>query len=262
MVYRICILILILLSFTPNAIASTMTERLDSFPDWNNKPSVQTARGDLEFPDWMAGTWEVTSTLVEQFAPLAPDIVTPGFEDNRSYFNKAIAFQVRFGREYDSPRTKFFSLYTSQPAVVADRAFNSKNITQAYLGTDSVYRVKVDPSNPNRQITLLRGDKRLVSTVTERYSEQLAADEFLATEIIEQLFKSPERIYLNQVEILSDYQFISPENIRGEQITAIYLSPQDPDYFKAGNRPVALYHYHLVLKKQITNKFSEKLPKQ
>ncbi len=248
MVYRICILVLILLSFTQNAIASTITERLESFPNWDSKPSVQTARGDLEFPEWMAGTWEATSTLVEQFAPLAPDIVTPGFEDNRNYLDRAIAFQVRFGKEYDSPRAKLFSFSTPQPTVVADRAFNSKNITQAYLGTDSVYKVKVDPNNPNRQITLLRGDKRLFSTVTERDSEQLASNEFLATEIIEQLFKSPERIYLNQVEILSDYQFISPENIRGEQITAIYLSPQDPDYFKAGNRPVALYHYHLDLK--------------
>ena len=30
-----------------------------------------------------------------------------------------------------------------------------------------------------------------------------------------------------------------------DQITAIYLSPQDPDYFKAKGQPVALYRYQL-----------------
>ncbi|MGV2827412.1 hypothetical protein [Myxosarcina sp. GI1(2024)] len=52
----------------------------------------------------------------------------------------------------------------------------------------------------------------------------LKTDEFLASEIIEQLFRSPERIYLNRVEILSDYQLLSPNNLTAEQITAIYRS--------------------------------------
>ena len=46
----------------------------------------------------MAGTWNVESTLVEQFAPLAPDILTPGFKDNQNYLDRALAFQVRFGK--------------------------------------------------------------------------------------------------------------------------------------------------------------------
>ena len=37
--------------------------------------------------------------------------------------------------------------------------------------------------------------------------------------------------------------------IEAEQITAIYLSPQDPDYFTAAGRPVALYRYELILDK-------------
>ncbi|MGL5079651.1 MAG: DUF6816 family protein, partial [Waterburya sp.] len=75
--------------------------------------------------------------------------------------------------------------------------------------------------------------------------------EFITTEITQQLFKSPAKIYLNEVEITSDYQLIDSNNINAEQITAIYLSPQDPDYFKAGDRPVALYRYHLDLTKEV-----------
>jgi hypothetical protein len=32
-----------------------------------------------------------------------------------------------------------------------------------------------------------------------------------------------------------------------DQMTAVYLSPQDPDFFKSGNQPVALYRYRLEL---------------
>jgi hypothetical protein len=48
-----------------------------------------------------------------------------------------------------------------------------------------------------------------------------------------------------------NYQLKDSNNISAEQITAIYLSPQDPDYFKAGDRPVALYRYHLDLTKKV-----------
>ncbi|MEL6327067.1 MAG: DUF6816 family protein, partial [Cyanobacteria bacterium J06626_23] len=38
--------------------------------------------------------------------------------------------------------------------------------------------------------------------------------------------------------------------ITADQITAIYLSPRDPDYFKAFNKPVALYRYRLTFEKE------------
>lgn len=247
----IILVCLILLSFTSNAFAASLADRIEQFPEWTSKPSVKLAKGDLEYPKWMAGTWNVDSTLVEQIAPLAPDIVTPGFNDNQNYLNQKIAFQVRFGAEYYVPPTGWLSAFkSSQPIVVADRAFNGKKIAQAYLGDDNVYRVKVDPNNPNQQITFLKGDRQLVSRITRRARENPPNNQFIATEITQQLFKSPERVYLNEVETTSNYQLLDSGNIRAEQITAIYLSPQDPNYFTAGDRPVALYHYHLDLTKK------------
>jgi hypothetical protein len=248
----ICLLIyfiyLIFFSFTDLAIAATLEDRILQFPQWDSKPEIQHAVGDLEYPEWMAGTWNVQSTLVEQIAPQAPDIVTPGFADNAKYLNKAIAFQVRFGSEYYSPPSrKFLKFQSTKPLVVADRAFNGRKIAQAYLGDDNVYQVKIDPDNPNQQITFLRGERQLVAKITGRAKEIPNDQQFITTEITQQLFKSPARIYLNEVEITSNYQLIDSDNISAEQITAIYLSPQDPDYFKAGDNPVALYRYHLNL---------------
>ena len=248
--FAIILVCLILLSSTSTALAASIKERIEQFPQWTSKPSINLAKGDLEYPEWMAGTWNVTSTLTEQIAPLAPDIVTPGFEDNQEYLDRAIAFQVRFGTEYDTPPTGLWAaLKSSQPAVVADRAFNGKKIAQAYLGDDNVYQVKIDPDNPNQQITFLKGDRKLISKITGRGREMPGENQFMATEVTQQLFRSPERLYLNEVETTSSYELLKSGNISAEQITAIYLSPQDPDYFTAGDRPVALYRYHLDLTK-------------
>ena len=246
--FSIILSCLILLSFTSTAVAASIQERIEQFPQWTNKPTIKLAKGDLEYPEWMAGTWNVTSILTEQIAPQAPDIVTPGFEDNQEYLDRAIAFQVRFGTEYDTPTRGLFSPFkSSQPVIVADRAFNGKKIAEAYLGNDNVYQVKVDPDNPNQQITFLKGDRKLISRITGRAREIPGENQFMATEVTQQLFRSPERLYLNEVETTSSYQLLDSGNISAEQMTAIYLSPQDPDYFTAGDRPVALYRYHLDL---------------
>ena len=249
--YRLLSILLVcfmLLGFDSPAIATTIKERIQQYPQWDSKPSLKVAKGDLEYPEWMTGTWNVESVLIDKIAPLAPDIVSPGFEDNDDYIDKAIAFQVRFGKDYfTSPTGLLATFKSSQPTVVADRAFNGKKIAEAYLGEDNVYQVKTDPDNPNQQITFLRGKRKLISKITERGKETPQEGEFIATEVTQQLFRSPERLYLNEVETTSDYHLLDSGNIEAEQITAIYLSPQDPDYFTAGDRPVALYHYQLTM---------------
>ena len=231
-------------------MASPLTQRLEQYPQWQSKPPVKAVKGDLYYPDWMAGTWRATSTLKEQTAPLAPEIVTPGFEDNQQYLGKPVEFSVRFGKDYYVPEKSLFSGIQKQtPKVVADRVYNGTNIGTAYLGEGNVLRVKTDPENPNKQITLLKGDRRLSSQVTARDSETIDSHRFLSSEVTKQLFRSPERIYLNEVETTSDYHLVNPNQIEAQQITAIYLSPQDPDYFKAGDRPVAIYRYDLQLQK-------------
>jgi hypothetical protein len=219
--------------------ASPLAERLAQFPHWQDKPPAQAARGDLAYPDWFTGDWTVTTTLVDLAAPLAPAVTTPGFESNRAYLHQPVTFQVRFVKSRE----------TAQP--VSDRAFNGLNLAKAYLGDRPVLSVKVDPTNPNRQITLLRGDRQLVSTVTERAIEAPNEDQFLTTEVFQQEFRGAPQLYFNEVETTTAYQrqsavkpAINPA-ITADQVTAIYLSPQDADYFKARNHPVALYRYRL-----------------
>ncbi|MBW4542643.1 MAG: hypothetical protein KME43_26465 [Myxacorys chilensis ATA2-1-KO14] len=93
---------------------------------------------------------------------------------------------------------------------------------------------------------MLRDDYQLTSTITGRATETPNAKEFITTEVFQQVFRGAAQPYLNQVETTTAYQHHDEARmIDADQITAIYLSPQDPDYFKAGEAPVALYRYRL-----------------
>jgi hypothetical protein len=265
------------------ASAETLTARQQAFPHWQ-KPALQPSEGDLFYPDWLAGSWRMSSTLIDMVAPLAPDIVTPGFEGNRQFLDKPVQAVIRFvpqksskgvfkGRFLDRSLPVFTNTNNqratdqstsnqdapnqSKAKIVSDRAFNGLSLARAYLGKDWVKSVKTDPNNPNRQITFLKDNRQLISTVTGRRVETPNVATFATTEIFQQFFRSAERttdslsnkdaLYLNEVENTTIYRKQSDPNfpIGADQITAIYLSPQDPDYFKARNKPVALYRYQL-----------------
>jgi hypothetical protein len=247
-IISLCLMLCLFLG-NNEATAGELAEHLAKFPQWEKLTSVKPAEGDLVYPEWIAGKWKVTSTLVDLAAPLAPDIVTPGFEGNRSQLNQPISFLVKFVKVKPiSSGLKILDKFKNQASIlVADREFNSLNLTRAYLGDEAVLSSKVDPKSPNRQITFLRGERQLISIITARATETTAEDQFMTTEVFQQLFKGGSRPYFNSVESTTAYQKLSTSspNITADQVTAVYLSPQDPDYFTAGSRPVALYRYRL-----------------
>jgi hypothetical protein len=249
MKFWVIFLLVFLLEFCngETTLAGELANRLEKYPQWEKRPSLKIAQGDLIYPDWMEGTWEVTSTLIDLVAPFAPEIVTPGFEGNYRYLNRPIAFQVKFLRRFvPNTRTIPVILVNQKLPVVADRAFNGLRIAQSYLGKKAVLSVKVDPENPNRQITFLPQERQLISTVTARESES-EEERFISSEITQQVFRGNLKPYLNEVETTTAYQLLKTRKIEANQVTAIYLSPQDPDYFKVSDRPIALYRYQLEL---------------
>lgn len=245
-----CLCLFLIASLWSGEAQAGISDRLLQFPQWE-KPSIASAKGDLVYPSWMEGTWEVTSTLIDLVAPLAPEIVTPGFENNRRYLDRPIKFQVRFERKRDRfySSTPSFLELINPTKIVADRVFNGLNIAKAYLGDRAILSVKIDPNSPNRQITSFRGEKQLFSIITGRETETPAINQFVATEVSNQIFRGIPQPYFNTVETTTSYQLLptTTPNITADQVTAIYLSPQDADYFKAGDRPVALYRYQLEL---------------
>jgi hypothetical protein len=242
------------LIFTPiGAVhAGALQERLDQFPNWRSPPTLQVAKGDLHYPDWMAGDWQVTSTLVDLVAPLAPDFITPGFAANQKTLQQPVTFAVRFGPGVvqSEPTPSSFPVATVRtitPGIVADRAYNGMNLATALLGKDALQSIKADPRSPNRQVAVFQNGQRLLTQVSHRWVEMPSPHHFVSSELYQQTFRSNTQIYLNRVENTIAYQRIvsAPPLIEANQVTAIYLSPQDPDYWKARDRPVALYRYRM-----------------
>ncbi len=240
------ILMLCLWVIAAPAGAETLSDRLAHYPNWQHKPTTQAAQGDLTYPAWLAGDWQLRSTLVSLEAPLAPAITTPGFEGNRAELNHPIDFPVRFVSA-NLPQPQSLIPRRNTVGIIADRAYNGMSIAKAYLGADRVQSVQVDPTNPNRQLTVLKGNRQLESTITDRAIEQPMPDRFITTELFQQVFRGTEPPYLNQVETTTDYhrQNNPAIPIVADQITAIYLAPSDPNYFQARETPVALYRYKL-----------------
>lgn len=231
--------------------AGKLEARIKEYPSWTNKPSLSTEKNDLYYPDWIKGTWQVSNVLIEKKAPLAPKVITPGFEVNDDYLQKKVYFQVRFREKnlLTSKNSLIPQIANVEKFVVADRIFNGTNIAKAYLGEDQVSLVKLDPKNPNRQIIFLPQNGKLISTITGRSTEQPSQKKFITTELTQQIFDRLSGIYINEVETTTFYKLINKDKIEADQISAIYLSPQDPNYFKAINKPVALYKYELILTK-------------
>ncbi len=242
----------------PSVNAGALQTRLEQFPRWTSPPILAPAKGDLYYPSWMSGNWQVTSTLVDLAAPLAPTVITPGFEASQKLLQNPVTFVVRFGPAPSMPvavgRSPFpvGTISPSKIQIVADRTYNGMSLATALLGQDVVQSIKIDPRSPNRQVALFQNGQRLITQISDRGAETPSDSEFVSSELYQQFFSSEAQVYLNQVENTIAYHLKSmdPPSIEADQVTAIYLSPQDPDYFETQAQPVTLYRYQLQFEKK------------
>lgn len=166
---------------------SPLETRLAEWPAWSRPaPLRRPGRRDLTYPGWFAGEWMAESS-------------------------DGLRYPVRFQRRADG-------------SVVGDRAFNAAAVGRAALG-DTLLRVSGDPSDPNRQIALLKGDQQLESTVTGRRSERPAEDLFLADERSLQVLHQPGPPRLSEVETLSRYALQADGSIQALQWQARFDAP-------------------------------------
>lgn len=237
------------------AHAGPLQTRLEQFPDWRSPPYLEPARGDLYYPAWMAGQWQVTSTLIDLAAPLAPTVTSPGFNASRKMLQQPVTFPAQFVPEQlrivplPGRRSPFpvGAVTPRTPGIVADRAYNGMNLAEATLGKKIVQSINVDPRSANRQVIIFKNGQSLTTEIGDRGFETPSDREFVSSELYLQVFRSAAQIYFNRVENTIAYRLdaLDPTQVEADQVTAIYLSPQDPNYFKARDCPVALYRYRL-----------------
>ncbi len=229
---------------------SQLQQRQQNWPGWTLPGPVSRpgADNDLFYPLWFEGIW-----AVESRNPDHPD-------------DAPLRHQARFQRN-------------SAGRIVADRAFNAEAIGRAQLG-EQLLRVEDDPSSANRQLTLLRGDRSLESTVVGRGQQTINDREFLANELVVQIMRGPGGApRISRIETLSSFRgcvqkngenldpaavqklrsdglwaaAIDPEQINAEQIYVeqIYIEQWQARYPGPGESlsasPLSTSHYQLTL---------------
>jgi len=188
-------LVVLLSGSLPAVAASTLEQRLGSWPQWHlPAPLPRPGQRDLIYPSWFEGEWRATS---QDLSGVEPEI----------------QYAVRFVEDRSG-------------RIVGDRAFNAQSVGRALLG-DQLQRVRNDPQNPNRQLADLNGDRYLESTVVGRRSEQRPQDQFLADELSLQVLHGPGDPRVSQVETLSRYARIDADRIEARQWQVSYGSPAD-----------------------------------
>ena len=170
-----------------------LERRLANWPAWSlPAPLPRPERGDLIWPAWFRGEWEVSSTPAEGSEP-------------------PLRWRARFQA-------------VGEDGALADRAFNAGQIGAALLG-DGLISVRNDPANPNRQVSRLRGDRQLESTVVGRRSTRPDDATFLADELTLQVLHGPGTPRISRVEVLGLWHRLEDGSISGEQWQASYASP-------------------------------------
>lgn len=193
------LILALLLLLPPQALAADgpgatgpLGKRLEQWPAWSlPAPLPRPGRDDLLYPDWFAGSWQVSSPAEADEPPLH--------------------WQARFRPD-------------GRGRVVGERAFNAAAIGHALLG-ERLLTVQDDPENPNRQLARLRDGLLLDSRVVGRRTEQPDPDCFLADELSLQVLHGPGEPRVSRVETLSRYRRQSDGTITGEQWQASYGSP-------------------------------------
>jgi hypothetical protein len=198
---------------------STLETRRQQWPDWQlPAPLPRAQHQDLAWPGWFAGEWQVRSTVM-------PD----GRIGASQPAEADLVWAVRFRPD-------------GRGGAIADRAFNAAAIGKALLG-DQLLAVQDDPTNPDRQLSRLSGERLLESTVLARAEATPAPGSFLSDELcLQVLHRSGQEPRVSQVEPLGRWQRRADGSIDGDQWQASYPSPA------AGLQAIPVATDHLQLR--------------
>ncbi|PRW44443.1 hypothetical protein C2E21_6800 [Chlorella sorokiniana] len=235
------------------------------------QPGIQPpwAPKQLFYPRFMFGEWQVDMEFTGVRTPLGRQFVPPGFLQAA----EAPAEEGGLGSRY-SFRQRFYStlpptldnelrvnlgLGMPQDAIVCDRAFNTKENTNAFLGYDAVESVEYDPRDaPLREtVTLSRlapdmaplPPRRLELYINHLSSEEGLDGSFLTSELCRQVLLGVRQVEVKDYEIMHEYRLQPDGSILGRQRSCLYLQPQEPRFFEAGGRAVAMYDYAYTMRR-------------
>ncbi|KAK9812762.1 hypothetical protein WJX72_003291 [[Myrmecia] bisecta] len=212
---------------------------------------------DLFFPDQWLGVWRVESTLIKVETPLGPDFI-PDLRvverAKREDLNKPLRYEVAFIRN-------------RQGKIITDRRFNTNKLLDVYMGAERAGHdnIKWDPNNPNSLSLLLPGGMNILTRVTRRSEDPVAADRLDTSEYFEQVFDTPGRAEprVKASQCYTKYKWRDERQaavdggpaIVATQVISDYLTAYDGEMrlLQAQNKPVVVYTYRMTFRRDLSN---------
>ncbi|KAI3424728.1 hypothetical protein D9Q98_008117 [Chlorella vulgaris] len=223
------------------------------------------------YPKWMFGEWQVDMEFTGLRLPLGKQLVPAGFLDvaeapaEAGGLGSRYSFTQRFYSTlpptFDNELRVQLGLGMPQDAIIADRAFNTRQTTNAFLGWQAVESVAYDATEaPLREtVTLSRTapdgsalpPRRLELYINALSSEDGIGDDtaFYTSELCRQVLLGVRQAEVKDYEIMHSWRRVKSDLVEGRQRSCLYLQPQEPGFFKAGGRAVAVYDYSFTMKR-------------
>lgn len=223
--------------------------------------------GNLYYPSWLAGEWDVSQTLADARAPLG--VVFLGGPDASSKIGEATMEETR--SRVGAPVRLRLRYVRTKWGVAEDRLFNARQRLDAFAGRAVVASVDyADVGGSNRASVLALGgseDDPLQTTLTRfkgpaaqktfvvAYgASDLSADEWAGYELDRAIFaltnQSTAPPVTTDTELLWQFKRINEDEVAAKLRIAEYLNAQsDKLYFDAKRRAVSLLDYDLRLKR-------------
>ncbi|KAL4421566.1 hypothetical protein ABPG75_010857 [Micractinium tetrahymenae] len=228
----------------------------------------------LYYPRWMFGEWQVEMEFVALRTPLGRDFVPRGFlqaaeaQAEEGGLGSTYSFRQRFYSTLpdtlDNQLRVNLGLGMPRDAIIADRAFNTRESTNAFLGWQAVDEVEYDPrAAPLRQVVTLSRlapdtaplpPRRLELFINALSSEEGMAEggaqpAFYTSELCRQVLVGVRQVEVKDYEILHSYRPTAPGAVEGRQRSCLYLQPQEERFFQAAGRAVAVYDYRFNMRR-------------
>jgi len=236
-------------------LEARLTENLMSSPPYG----IESA--DVFYPPYFKGVWEVTSTTTSVEAPCGIFL----FGGNATFQSSLKEIGPENALRY---KARFVSIDNNSKCI-ADRDFNVREIASAAMGNFSVLDVPLATPNKFSCVIAPQGSNQLFSVdliSLARRQETMNETNFHCSEVVRQIVsprgkeqqqqqqaRSP---LLKEVETISLYEFIQPNEIRCVQRSATFLLPSQTDpmalkmWEMARGRPIDVRFYDVTYTKK------------
>jgi len=236
--------------------------------------SLWSKPGLMLYPRWLFGEYDVSSTFSSFRLPLGERYVAQALLNaaRAPADQGGVGSTATYSMKWFStlPNTlgnqlRFALGSLPEDAVVQDRAYNMRQMTNAYMGYEAVEYVEYEPREaPDRasvQFSRLTPDMRpLPPRKAELYVNNSQTAEgvlgtestpaFVTSELLRQVLVGVRSVEVQDYEVINLYELLDKDVVRVRNRTAIYLEPRDELYFTAAGRAVAVYDYDIIMRRR------------